>query len=205
MFRHAVVGWLDAEPRFEVVGQAGSSPQTLSALRETEADAVVLDLSLEGADGLELIKHLRTEHRDLRILVLSMHDEKVYAMRALRAGAHGYIMKRAPGEAFVEALDQVLAGKIYVSPAFGNTLIYRSVHSAETGDDSPLARLSDRELEVLRHVGEGRSSRAIAELLRLSIKTVESHRLRLRDKLGVENSAELVRFATEFVSEPSLD
>jgi DNA-binding NarL/FixJ family response regulator len=198
MFRKAVVDWLKAEPGVEVVGEASSARMALAELREKSADAAVLDISLEGTDGLELIKHLRSEHPDLRILVLSMHDEEAYALRALRAGAQGYVMKRESGETFIAALHQVLRGEVYVSPGFGKKLIYRAVQASFGDGGDPLAKISDRELEVLRLLGEGRSTREIAEQLNLSIKTVESHRLNLRDKLNLKNSAELVRFAIEW-------
>jgi DNA-binding NarL/FixJ family response regulator len=198
MFRKAVVDWLKNEPGFEVVGEASSARAALTELREKEADAAVLDISLEGTDGLELIKHLRSEHPDLRILILSMHDEEAYALRALRAGAQGYVMKREPGETFIAALHQILRGEVYVSPSFGKKLIYRAVQASFNEGADPLAKISDRELEVLRLLGEGRSTREIAEQLNLSIKTVESHRLNLRDKLNLKSSSELVRFAIEW-------
>jgi DNA-binding NarL/FixJ family response regulator len=198
MFRKAVGDWLRNEPDLEVVGEASSCGSTLAALRQTQVDAVVVDLTLEGTDGLELIKHLRAEHPDLRILVLSMHDEEAYAMRALRAGAHGYVMKRAPGEAFMQALRQILRGEVYVSDSFGKKLIFRALQADALNLNDPLANISDRELEVLRLLGQGRSTREIATHLHLSVKTVESHRLNLRDKLGLTTSAELVRFALDW-------
>jgi DNA-binding NarL/FixJ family response regulator len=198
MFRQAVVELLSREPRYEVVGQANSAATTRAALGITPADAVMLDITLEGTDGLELIKHLRAEHPNVRILVLTMHDEDSYALRALRAGAHGYLTKRATGEVLLQALDQVLRGEIYVSENFGRKLITHAVQANWTDAGDPLARVSDRELEVLQLVGEGRSTREIADHLRLSVKTVETHRLNLRDKLKLENSAELVRYAIEW-------
>lgn len=198
MFRKAVIDWLRSEPDLEIVGEANSCGSALAALRETEAEVVVVDLTLEGTDGLELIKHLRAEHPELRILVLSMHDEEAYAMRALRAGAHGYVMKRAPGEEFMQALRQVLRGEVHVSENFGKKLIFRALQADAQNLNDPLAKISDRELEVLRLLGQGRSTREIAAHLHLSIKTVESHRLNLRDKLGLATSSELVRFALDW-------
>lgn len=170
----------------------------MTALRHEEADAIVLDISLPGTDGLELIKHLRTEHPMAKILVVSMHDENVYAPRALKAGAHGYLMKSASGETFLTALGQVLQGEVWVSPEFGQRLIYRTVMPDEKGRN-PLERLSDRELEVLSLIGHGLSSRQIAERLHLSVKTIESHRLHLKEKLRLENASELVKFAIDWV------
>ncbi len=198
MFRNAVGEWLSQEPRYQLSGEAQSAAEALSALRVAGADIVILDITLQGTDGLELIKHLRSEHPEIRILVLSMHDENTYAARALRAGAQGYIMKSESGETLLGALDCVAAGEEYVSPAFRERLIYRTSFS-ESADGNPLDRVSDRELEVLRLVGADVSSREIAERLHLSIKTIESHRLNLKHKLRLEHSGDLVRFAREWV------
>jgi DNA-binding NarL/FixJ family response regulator len=204
IFRKAVIDCLRVEPGFEVAGEADSARTALTALRENQAHAAVVDISLDGADGLELTKHLRAEHPDLRILVVSMHDEEAYALRALRAGAHGYLTKRACGETFVAALRQVLRGEMYVSAAFEKKLIYRALETKGDALKNPLSTLSDRELEVLRHLGEGRSTREIAERLALSSKTVESHRLHLRDKLKLKTSSELVRFALQWTASQSV-
>ena len=158
-----------------------------------------MDISLPGADGIELVKHLHSEHPKLPILVISAHDERVYAMRALRAGAFGYLMKREGEHLLISALRSVLARKVWVSPAFGEQLIYK-VASGSAGGVSPLDSLSDRELEVLRLIGEGKSSREIAEALHLSVKTVESHRLHVKEKLKLDTSSALIRFAAEWAS-----
>ena len=198
MFRNAVGEWLAQEPRYRVCGEAKTAPEALDALRAEPADIVILDISLQGSDGLELIKHLRTEQPGARILVLSMHDENTYAARALRAGAQGYMMKSESGETFLQALDQIGRGETYVSPDFRERLIYQTSFSGD-GTEDPLRCLSDRELEVLKWVGSGISSREIAHRLHLSIKTIESHRLHLKQKLRLRSSPELVRFAREWV------
>jgi DNA-binding NarL/FixJ family response regulator len=175
--------------------------EALSALREIQPDIVVLDVSLQGCNGIELLKHLATEHPNLPVLVLSMHDERHYALRALRAGAGGYVMKREHVDNFVAALRRVLAGKIYVSEALSEQLIHQALRGNNKEASSPIDLLSDRELEILQLVGQGRSSRDIAEQLHLSTKTVESHRLRMKEKLGLKSASELVRFAISWIEE----
>jgi DNA-binding NarL/FixJ family response regulator len=201
IFRHGLVQLINGEPDLEVVGDASSAPQAMSALREKEADVVILDVSLRGANGIELLKHLRAEHRTLPMLVLSMHDESLYALRALRAGASGYLMKRETPEVLLAALRKVAAGEIYVSANFGEELIFKVVRGSETGGSTALDSLTDREIEVLQLVGEGRSSRQIADELHLSTKTIESHRLHIKEKLGLHSANELVRFAVDWVSQ----
>ncbi|MGV3532651.1 MAG: response regulator [Chthoniobacteraceae bacterium] len=203
IFRHGIVQLINSEPDFLVCGEASSAPQALSALRTVDADAAVIDVSLQGANGIELLKQIRAEHPDLPVLMLSMHDEKHYALRALRAGPAGYIMKREDVDTFLTALRRVVAGETVVSPTFGQELIYRVVSSENSQSDSPINVLTDREVEVLQHIGEGRSSREIATDLNLSVKTVESHRLHMKEKLRLKNAAELVRFATDWVAQQS--
>lgn len=198
MFRNAVGEWLAQEPRYRVVGEAQAASEALSELRKIAADLIILDLSLQGTDGLELIKHLRTEHPAILILVLSMHHENIYAARALRAGAQGYLMKSESGETFLAALEVIRGGGTYTSPAFRKRLIYQTSFS-EKKEGDPLLSLSDRELEVLRLVGTNLSSREIALRLHLSLKTIESHRLHLKQKLRLANSAQLVQFGIEWV------
>lgn len=198
IFLHGLVQLINSQPDLEVCGTAASAPKALSGLRENCCDAAVVDISLKGPNGLELIKHIRTEHQHLPILVLSMHDESVYAMRALRAGAGGYLMKGEDPETFVHGLRKVMNGQTAVSDEFSQQLIYQV--ASGHGRANAVNNLSDRELEVLDLVGRGRASREIAADLNLSIKTVESHRLRIKEKLGLRNAADMVRFALEWVS-----
>jgi DNA-binding NarL/FixJ family response regulator len=200
IFRQGLRQMVNSEPDLEVLGEADSAPRAVSKLREMAVDAAVLDISLQGTNGLELIKQIRAEHAALPILVLSMHDEMVYALRALRAGANGYLMKNELPETVLSALRRVLAGEVAVSPSFGEQLIYRVVQSGRVGEPSPIDSLTDRELEILDLVGHGRSSRQIAADLHLSTKTVESHRLHIKDKLGLKSAGELVRFGVEWVN-----
>ena len=200
IFRQGLAKLIREETDLDVCGEAGSAVQALDALRRVEADAAVVDISLPGANGIELVKHLRTEHPRMPILVISAHDERIYALRALRAGAAGYLMKQEGENMLIPALRRVLMGKVWVSPAYGEQLIYKVARGAEEGG-SPLDALSDRELEILRLIGEGKSSHQIADSLHLSVKTVESHRLHVKEKLDLKTSPELVRFATEWVSQ----
>jgi DNA-binding NarL/FixJ family response regulator len=200
IFRRGLSQLINCEADLETCGEAESAPRAVSKLRETTADAAILDISLQGTNGLELIKQIRAEHGQLPILVLSMHDETVYALRALRAGANGYLMKDENPDVVIAGLRKILDGDVAVSAEFGEQLIYRVVQSGRLGEPSPIDSLTDRELEILNLVGHGRSSRQIAADLHLSTKTVESHRLHIKDKLGLKSAAELVRFGVEWVN-----
>jgi len=202
IFRQGLAKLIRDEVDLDVCGEAANAPQALDGLRKIPADAVVIDVSLPGADGIDLIKHLRAEHPHLPLLVISAHDEKIYALRALRAGAAGYLMKNEGGGSLIPALRKALAGEVWVSPAFGEQIIYKVVHGTQTGGN-PLDALSDRELEVLRLIGAGKSTQDIAGLLHLSVKTIESHRPHVKEKLSLETSGDLVRFAREWVGQTS--
>jgi DNA-binding NarL/FixJ family response regulator len=202
VFRCGLTHLIESEEGFSVCGHAASFPTALDELRRVDADAAILDIGIEGANGLELVKHLRAEHPDMKLLVVSVHDEVVYGPRALRAGAHGYVMKRESDVMVLEALRSVLAGKVFVSPALGSNLLYRvAFHDNNGAGKSPISSLSDRELEVLELVGQGLGTRDIAGKLNISIKTVECHRLHLKEKLGIANATELVRFATQWAEQ----
>jgi len=201
IFRHGLVQVINSEPDLHVCGEAQGGPAALGALRMKSADLVVTDVCLQGANGIELTKQLRAEHPDIPILVLSMHDETLYAMRALKAGANGFVMKRAGVAVFLDAIRRVLEGKVYVSSDLGEHLIQQAIRGPEALAASPVDLLTDRELEILELIGKGRSSREIAAELNLSTKTVESHRLRMKNKLGMKSAAELVRFAVDWTAE----
>jgi DNA-binding NarL/FixJ family response regulator len=159
-------------------------------------DAAILDITLGKRMGLELIKELLSLEPSLRILVLSMHDESVYAERALRAGAHGYVMKGEASEDVITGLNRILAGQIYVSPRLEPDMLKRLLQSPKSGTES--GGLTNRELEILNLIGQGLSSETIAERLYLSIKTIESHRSNLRNKLGLAPGERLVEAAIRF-------
>ncbi|MBI4420523.1 MAG: response regulator transcription factor [Gemmatimonadetes bacterium] len=183
------------EPGVEVCGEAADAPATWREIERGRPELMILDLSLRDSDGLELLKNVRARYPAIRVLVVSMHDEKVYAERALRAGASGYVQKQEPPETVVQAMRDVLAGRVYVSPAMAERLLHRLVHGGPAPQPSSLESLSDRELEVLSLLGEGLTTQQIAEQLHLSKKTVQSHRERLKLKLQLGNASELVRFA----------
>jgi len=193
--RQGLVQLLNKEPDLLVIGEGEDVYESLRAIRAASPDVCLVDVSIKSGDGLELTKELRTSHPDLPVLMLSMHDEKLYAERALRAGARGYIMKQAPPQTLVDAVRRVLQGEIYVSADMGAVLLHRMVGSTKPGSVTPMDRLTDRELEIFRMIGAGMRVREIAEKLFLSTKTVEAHREHIKEKLGLKTSAELLRFA----------
>jgi DNA-binding NarL/FixJ family response regulator len=199
LFRKGVVQLLNDEPDIEVRAQTGTSTEALSAIRRTDVDLAVIDISLEGGpNGIELTKSIRAERPRLPILILSMHDETLYAERALRAGARGYVMKREALDQFITAVRTVLRGEIFISPSMSTRMVYDHIHG---GDDSrsPVDRLSDRELEVLQLIGKGHDMHEIARGLHLSEKTVEAHRAHIKEKLNLANAREVTRFATNWL------
>lgn len=186
------------EPGLTVCGEAETVREARQAVRDLKPDVVVVDLSLKEGDGIELVRELRAHHPALPLLVLSMHDESVYAGRLLAAGANGYIMKHAASEQFIGALRQVLEGGTYLSETARAS---RAGQGGRGGSPrSPVDALSNRELQVLQMVGRGLSSRQVAEALHLSVKTVEAHRQRIKGKLGLRTGAQLVQFAANWVT-----
>jgi len=182
-----------------VCGEAGGAGAALSELAAAHPDVVIVDLTLGGRSGLELIKDIRTSHPHAAILVLSMHDEDLYAERALRAGARGYIMKSEATKNVILAIRTVQQGRIYVSERIASALAEKLVAGLPAGSESPVARLSDRELEVFQLLGEGRATRQIAERLHLSAKTVQAYCARIKEKLGLRTGTELLREAMRWV------
>ncbi len=200
LFRKGVVQMLIQEPDLEVRAEAESSPAALEALRKTPVDLAIVDIGLHGsANGIELTKSIKAEHPDLPVLVLSMHDESLYAERALRAGATGYLMKREALDSVIAAVRSVLNGEIYVSQSISKRMIAEHVGAAGHSGSS-LDRLTDRELEVWQLIGEGNEVREIASKLHLSTKTVEAHRAHIKEKLNLKNAREVARQATTWVN-----
>ncbi len=190
---------LRLQPDLEVVGEAGDPAPALAAMTAAPPDVAIVDLSLKRGSGLDLIKDLRRQAPTVRVLVLSMHEEIGEVERALRAGARGYVMKRESTGQIVTAIRQVHAGKIYADAAVLATLAERMV-GRPADDDRPATpeSLSDRELDVFRRIGEGHSTRRVADDLRISIKTVQTYHVRIREKLGLVDAAELVRAAVRW-------
>jgi DNA-binding NarL/FixJ family response regulator len=193
--RKGLAQLVDSEPDLSVIGQGEDAYQSLRAIREAKPDLVLVDVSLKDSDGIELLKELKAQLPELPVLVVSMHDESLYAERALRAGAGGYVMKQEPPETLLSAIRSVLAGEVYVSSKMGATLLQRMVGAKKGTGALPMDRLTDRELEVFRMIGAGHSVKEIADKLFLSAKTVEAHRDHIKQKLNIRSSAELLRFA----------
>lgn len=190
---------VDAEMDLEICGETGNALDALEEIPEVEPDLVIVDLTLEGMGGLELIKRLQAKHPELPILVVSMHDESLYADRALQAGARGYIMKSEVEAEVVKAIRRILEGGVFLSDEL-STKILLQYTGADLGEDlSPMEQLSDRELEVFEYMGRGFTTREIAEKLVLSPKTIDSYRARVKDKLSIESNAELMRRAVVWV------
>ena len=183
------------EPDLEVCGHAEDAPSALVALPKARPDVVVVDLSLPRGSGLELLKELRAQFPALRLLVLSMHDEPSTAERAFRAGAHGYAVKNESAPSIVEAIRSVLSGNFYASPALAAQLTGRMLGGLSRSGGQPEELLSDRELEVFRMRGQGRSAKEIAERMRVSVKTISSYDERIKTKLGLESTNEVMREA----------
>ena len=175
-----------------VAGEATNGNEALQAIREGDYDVVVLDMSMPGHSGIELIKLIKAERPKLRILVLSMHSEKQYAVRAVKAGASGYLTKESAADALVTAIRRVAAGGAFISPETAERLVLDTGASA---DEAPHKRLSDREFQVFRMIAAGRSLTQVAGALSLSVKTISTHKTRILQKIGVSNQTELVHYA----------
>jgi DNA-binding NarL/FixJ family response regulator len=201
VFRHGISALINAEADLHVCGEASSSPTALDAMRNLKPDVALLDISLPGTNGIELIKLMKAEQPKLPLLILSMHDESLYALRALKAGALGYVMKAEALTHVLDALRKVLVGEIYVSPRLSERLIFQAIQSVDGTGGSPVDRLSDRELEVLELLGRGFGTKEIAAELHLSVKTIETHRAHIKEKLGFRDAGEMVRFAIDWVAQ----
>ena len=193
--RQGLAQLISSEADLVVCGQGEDAYQSLRAIKEAKPDLALVDVSLKDSDGIELLKELRSAVPELPVLILSMHDESLYAERALRAGARGYIMKQEAPQTLLSAIRKVLSGDVYVSEKMSATLLQRIVGGRKAGGDLPMDRLTDRELEIFRMIGAGQSVKEIADKLCLSVKTVEAHREHIKEKLKLKSSAELLRFA----------
>ena len=196
---------INQEADLIVCGQAGDIPSALESIQKAKPDIAIVDLTLKNSSGLDLVKDLKVRFAKLPALILSMHNEAVYAERCIRAGARGYIMKEATTENIIAAIRRVLSGDIYLSSEASSKML-RKMAGVRAGDpdSDPVESLSDRELEVFRLIGEGLRTRDIAERLHLSIKTVESYREHIKIKLQLDNAAKLTRAAVEWVQSRKL-
>jgi DNA-binding NarL/FixJ family response regulator len=178
-----------------VCGEMGTAAEARAAISRLHPDVLVSDIDLKEVDGIELVRHVRAHHPKLPILVLSSQDETIYAGRMLAAGANGYLMKEATSEQFLDSLRCVLGGNVYVSEAVSNDMINRFAAGGIAVSSDPIHSLSNRELQILLMIGKGMSTRDAAQALNLSVKTVESHRQRIKRKLNLSSGAQLVRYA----------
>lgn len=195
IMRDGISQLINQQSDLEVCGTASSAPEALDALNGIAPDLLLVDISLTGMNGIELIKIVKKRKGRLPILVLSMHAEDLYAERSIRAGAKGYVMKHASADTLLAAIRKVLAGKIYLSPAMTEKLLEKAAGSELAGDESPVDCLSDRELEIFKLIGHGLRSQRIAEELQLSIKTVETYYSRIKQKLNIKDASELLQMA----------
>jgi DNA-binding NarL/FixJ family response regulator len=196
--RQGLAEMINQEKDLHVCGTAEDLHAALDKLEELKPDLVVTDISLKNSNGLELLKNIKVRHPKMLVLMLSMHDESLYAVRALRAGAAGYIMKQEATEKVLTAIRQVLVGEIYLSDKMEKKMMQQLVGGKSARTGSPIEDLSDRELEVFGMIGQGHGTRQIAEQLHLSIKTVESHRAHIKEKLHLKNATELVQHAIQW-------
>lgn len=199
MMRTGLAQLIDNEDDLKVCAEADNAGQAINAVAKQKFDLALVDISLPDKNGLELIKDIRTLKPDLPILVVSMHDEMIYAERVLRAGARGYIMKQEGGQKFLLAIRQVLAGKVFVSEKMSARILENFSGNQPEKSSSPVRRLSDREFEVFQLIGQGVGTRDIAGRLHLSVKTVEVHRANIKEKLGLTTATELVRYAVRWL------
>ncbi len=206
VMRKGLAKLLNFEPDLAVCGEAENSAQALAELHAKPFDLAVVDISLRGVSGIDLLKDLKIHWPQMPVLILSMHDETLYAERALRAGARGYVMKGEPFEQIVAAIRRVLSGSIFVSEAVNGRILSRMTDggSGRTGNGQLIDALSNRELEVFRFIGHGRGTRDIATEMHVSVKTVETYRAHIKDKLQLKSAPELMRFAVDWISHQSL-
>jgi DNA-binding NarL/FixJ family response regulator len=197
LLRQGLALMINREPDLTVCGEAEEAQAAMKAIAAKQPDIMIADISLNGPDGLDLLKSLRMLYPDLPVLILSMHDESIYAERALRARANGYIMKQEATEKVLIAVRRILSGEIYLSDRMANKLLHQYISGTAADMRSRLSTLSDRELEVFRLIGEACSTRQIAEKLHLSIKTVETYQAHIKDKLFIRSGRELVQHAIQ--------
>jgi len=198
MMRQGLGQLINAEPDLSVCGEAENAEQALTAITSAKPDLVLADISLPGKNGLELIKDFQAVQPDLPVLVISMHDESLYAERVLRAGGRGYIMKQEGGKKLMQAIRHVLGGQIYVSEKMSAEILEAFSGRRAGVEGSPVEKLTDREFEVFQLISQGKGTRDIAEQLHLSVKTVDVHRTNIKTKLKLGSAAELIRFAVRW-------
>jgi DNA-binding NarL/FixJ family response regulator len=203
--RSGLAQLIDRQPDLQVCGEAGNPLEAQRELGRCRPDLIITDMTMPGRSGLEFIKDLLAINPDLPILVISMHDEAIYAERALRAGARGYMMKEAGGDNLLAAIRQILRGDIYVSARMSARILENLSSRKPRGSESPIQKLTDREFEIFQLIGNGKNTRDIAAQLNLSSKTIDVHRSNIRDKLQLSDSTALVRHAVRWVENEGAD
>ncbi|HEV2842780.1 MAG TPA: response regulator transcription factor [Chthoniobacterales bacterium] len=202
MFREQLTHLINKQPDMAVCAEANNAPDGLAAINRLRPSLAIIDITLKDSSGLELLKDLRAQGIKIPVLVLSMHAESLYAERALRAGANGYITKEEASAKVMTAIRQVINGEIYLDPRFMKRVVSRIlVNPSSNGAAAPLERLTDRELAVFELIGEGRTTREISLRLRVSVATIETYRARIKEKLGLENAGQLHAKASSWVHE----
>lgn len=201
--RQGLTELINHEKDFDVCEQAEDAPEAMSLVKSLKPQLVIVDISLKETSGMELIKDIRVGYPEIMILALSMHDESLYAERALRAGAQGYIMKTEAIEKVIDAIRMILSGRIYVSEKMAGKLMHKLVGGGPDVGASAIERLSDRELEVFSLIGQGLGTRQIANRLHLSIKTIETYRAHIKEKLNLADASELLQYAIRWTSSRS--
>jgi DNA-binding NarL/FixJ family response regulator len=198
LLRQGLALLINQQQDMQVCGEAEEAHAAMQAVTRCRPDIMILDISLNGPDGLELLKSIRAFDPELPVLILSMHDEAIYAERALRARANGYIMKQEATEKVLVAVRRILNGELYLSDRMSNKMLQHYIGGAPSMIQSRISSLSDRELEVFRLIGEGRATREIAEELHLSVKTVETYQAHIKDKLALRSGRELIQHAIQW-------
>jgi DNA-binding NarL/FixJ family response regulator len=201
MFREGLRQLIDREPDLMVCGDAAEGESALQEIRKLKPDLVVVDITLGGTSGIDLIKAIKNEQEDFPVLVVSMHDESLYAERALRAGAMGYVMKQEPAKTVKTAIRKVLGGDMHLSEKMASSVITKFMHGSDDAPPAPLEKLSDRELEVFQMLGMGKGVRQIAEEMNVTIPTVNSFRNRIKEKLQLKSSTEVMLHAIHWSRE----
>jgi DNA-binding NarL/FixJ family response regulator len=198
LLRQGLALLINQQQDFYVCGEAEEAHSAMHALAHHLPDILIIDISLIGPDGLDLLKNIRASYPDLPVLILSMHDEAIYAERALRARANGYIMKQEAAEKVLAALRRILNGDVYLSDRMANKMLQQYLGGAPAAIQSRISALSDRELEVFRLIGEGRGTREIAEEMHLSVETVETYQAHIKEKLSLRSGRELIHHAIQW-------
>lgn len=198
LLRQGLAMLINQQNDMQVCGEAEDIHAAMLSIAQKEPDIIILDISLKGPDGLELLKSIRSTNPDLPVLILSMHDEAIYAERALRARANGYIMKQEATEKVLVAVRRILDGDLYLSDTLSKKMLHQYIDGSPSLIQSKIALLSDRELEVFCRIGEGRATREIADELHLSIKTVETYQAHIKEKLALRSGRELIQHAIQW-------